>query len=194
MQRQEANCTPSIVAPPPSSWCLIRLQRCNPALEHELPNGEHLRTGTVLHPGSLAPSPGPSLSRSSATLHDPRDGLGGLLPWLTASPVPQPFLLLSLLSFSPQISPPCPFSLSALLSQLLTFSVTGWKGLQDHPSGPQGNSDLSGTVAEQGLGREMQAQMGVLRKTLSPCILTSTVLLPAPAPRAFSVSLMSNRG
>lgn len=68
------------MAPPPSSWCLIRLQRCNPALEHELLNGEHLRAGTVLHPGSLAPSPGPSLGRSSATLHDPRDGLGGLLP------------------------------------------------------------------------------------------------------------------
>lgn len=53
--------------------------------------------------------------------------------------------------------PPAPAS---LLAQLLTFSVTGWKGLQDQPSGPQGDGDLPGPVAEQGLGRGTQGQMG----------------------------------
>lgn len=53
--------------------------------------------------------------------------------------------------------PPAPAS---LIAQLLTFSVTGWKGLQDQPSGPQGDGDLLVPVAEQGLGRGTQGQKG----------------------------------
>lgn len=53
--------------------------------------------------------------------------------------------------------PPAPAS---LLAQLLTFSVTGWKGLQDQPGGPQGDGDLPGPVAEQGLWRGTQGQKG----------------------------------
>lgn len=89
----------------------------------------------------------------------PGAGWEASFSWLTASPVTQPCLLLS----PPPAFPLLSFlSLSALLSQLLTFSVTGWKGLQDQPSGPQGNSDLSGPVAEQGLGRGMQAQINLV--------------------------------
>lgn len=100
-------------------------------------------------------------------VHRSRDGWEASFPWLASSPVTRPSILLPA---------SCPFALSALLSHLLTFRVTGWKGLQDQLRGPQGNGSLSGPVAEQGLGRAMQAQMGVLRTTLSPHILPSTAL------------------
>lgn len=67
------------------------------------------------------------------------------------------FPLFSLCLWSSTLSPLAPAS---LLAQLLTFSVTGWKGLQDQPGGPQGDGDLPGPVAEQLLGRAMQGQMG----------------------------------
>lgn len=105
----------------------------------------------MLHPGSLVPSPEPSMSGSSTTLHNLRDGAGGLLH------------LAHCISYhlTPSSSPPAPsFPLlvpffSALIFQLLTFSVTGWKGLQDQASGTQRNGDFLGPVAEQGLGKRM---------------------------------------
>lgn len=62
------------------------------------------------------------------------------------------------ISYQPTLFPPLSLIFSSSLhlftlhSQILTFSVTGWNGLQDQACGPQRNSDLPGPVAEQGLG------------------------------------------
>ena len=80
--------------------------------------------------------------------------------------------------------PPAPAS---LLAQLLTFSVTGWKGLQDQPGGPQGDGDLPGPVAEQGLRRGDAGTEGVLRTghtsphQQSACLPTPPSPLPTTA-------------
>lgn len=83
----------------------------------------------------------------------------------------------------------------SLLSPLLTVSVTGWKGLQDQPSGPQGTGDLLGAVAEQGLGRGRQEQLGVLRKALPwASSRQQSCFPPLPWLRFLSMSLVSNKG
>lgn len=91
---------------------------------------------------------------------------------------------------SPPTAPPPVPSLSPCFPQVLTFSVTGCEGLQDQPSGPQGNGDLLGPVAEQGLAGRVQDPRGCSERRCPP----GHPSLPAPALTAILVCITKAQG